>query len=154
MTTAVDPLDALRPIRVPASTFATGEELLFAALLGVLLALVLSFTLALAQRHWSKRAPETEFLAVLQGMRAPEPAERLAEIAAALRRYVAQREGPQAAAVQGKLWLATLDRMFATDFFSQGPGSVFGQALYVPRIEANLVEVEATLGRLLSKKRR
>lgn len=152
MPDAGDPLAALRPIRMPAPDLAVGEQLLLAALLGLASAIVLSVLVALLRRRASALGPEAELMAVLRGSTPGDAAESLTEFAAALRHYVARRESAEMAAAQGERWLAHLDRVFDTDFFSEGEGAVFGGGLYAPRIEVDPQRIGGTLQELLRER--
>lgn len=63
-----------------------------------------------------------------------EPGEMLSQLAQLIRRYVTHVQPPDErgniALMQGSTWLNFLDQTFATQYFTQGNGQVFGTALY------------------------
>lgn len=152
MTDAGDPLAALRPIRMPVLDLAVGEQLLVAVLLGLASAIVLNLFLALKRRRVSARGPEAELLAALRASKPADAAESLAELAAALRSYVARRENAEIASAQGERWLACLDCVLDTDFFSKGEGAVFGGGLYTSRIEVDPKRIGVMLQKLVRER--
>ena len=89
----------------------------------------------------------------LAATRTLAPPERLAAQARLLRRLVRARDGEIAARAQGEGWLASLDRTFATDFFTSGAGRAYADSLYrrddavdVEALDSSLAELVARLG--------
>ncbi|WP_181706375.1 DUF4381 family protein [Chthonobacter rhizosphaerae] len=132
MDGAPDPLSLLRPDRWPAPPEAmTSGDLVFAAVLGAALAVLVTALGALARRSrgraGSDRRQALAALARVPDLPAPE---QLAAEAAVLRRFVAAVAGPAAARLDGDAWLAELDRLFRTSFFSKGHGRRLVDDLY------------------------
>lgn len=146
-------LVGLRDIHLPATSRigATTPILVSGALL---LALALALVGRLHRRYPLRRAALTE----LASGQALAPELRLAAQAALLRRVARSLSNEPGAAgfdhrAGGAAWLGMLDQLFATSFFSQGDGQVFGEALYWPRA-AGSAAIDATLRRLLGGLRR
>lgn len=132
MPASADPLDALRAVRLPPEP-ASGlfGIVLLAIAAGVVVVLLLPLFGRLAARLRARgRAPRAVLARALRASEALPAGERTLAQAAALRAYVAAVAGPGAATTSGEAWLGELDRLFATDFFSRGPGRSFGEALY------------------------
>ena len=144
-----DPLDALRPLHLPEATQGAAPVLAM-ALAGLVLALLAGAWLLprLARRHEVRRAA----LERLAESRALAPAERIAAQAMLLRR-LARTLGADAGA-QGKTWLATLDRLFATPFFTTGAGRAIADAPYRPVAAAEVAALDRGLQRLFAGLRR
>lgn len=113
----------------------------------------------LARRHSLRRAALS---ALAQADALPVPEKRAAQ-ARLLRQIVRTLAGDAAARCEGAAWLACLDRVFATRFFSAGDGSFFAQGLYQRPMAADAAPgtspghvpvtggVDATLARLLAR---
>lgn len=154
MATMPDPLDALRPMRLPSAPPSSLVETIgLGVAVGVLAALLLAGALALFAAWRRRSAPSREALSKLDRARRLAPAERVCAHAAALRHYVAATVGMDAGRLYGPDWLDRLDRSFATDYFSRGDGAVFGEALYRPLRDIDVDALEATLRRLLRRGR-
>ena len=93
-------------------------------------ALFVVYWQALRRRSDLRRSAE----AALSASRALAPPERLAAQANLLRRLVRVVAGESEARRQGAAWLESLDRAFATQFFTEGDGKAYGDALYAPRL--------------------
>ncbi|WP_292512026.1 DUF4381 family protein [Methylobacterium sp.] len=149
MTQAPIGLENLRGIHLPTgSAGAVQGEIALAIALGFLAALLVA---AIAwwrrRRSASLRRIALDELAAARGL----PAEaRLVAQARLLRRLVRTMRGEGAADAKGAEWSATLDRIFATTFFSQGAGRVLGEGLY-RREPADPAAIDAELGRLLTR---
>ncbi|MEZ0214023.1 MAG: DUF4381 family protein, partial [Xanthobacteraceae bacterium] len=94
-----------------------------------------------------------EALSALRAAAHLPPAERACAHAVLLRRYAATLAGPQTVRERDAAWLARLDTLFATDFFTQGGGRLYGAALYRPIDSQNIAALEADLGGLLRRGR-
>ncbi|MBH0239255.1 DUF4381 family protein [Methylobrevis albus] len=132
MPASADPLDALRAVRLPPEP-ASGlfGIVLLAVAAGVVVVLLLPLLGRLAARLRARaRSPLAVLKRTLRATTTLPAGERTLAQAAALRAYVAAVAGPGAAATSGEAWLGELDRVFATDFFTRGPGRSFGEALY------------------------
>lgn len=70
-------------------------------------------------------------LQLLSETRNLSPADRLA-IQARVLRDIAVSIDPGAAFLRGEDWLSRLDTLLSTNFFTQGPGRIFGEELYKP----------------------
>jgi len=121
-------LQALRGLHVESLSF----QLEPAVALGILagLALAAGAILLLRTRPLRMRAARRALRASLAETRHLQQDERLAAQARLLRRAARTVAGDHVAQLRGDAWLAALDRMFATDFFSRGEGRCFGDRLY------------------------
>ena len=142
-------LDALRPLHLPEMAEGTAIMLAMAGA-GLVAALLAGAWLLprLAARHVLRRAA----LAGLAATRALAPAERIAAQAMLLRR-LARTLGADAGA-QGEAWLATLDHLFATPFFTTGAGRAIADAPYRPVAAAEVAALDRGLQRLFAGLRR
>lgn len=132
MADATEALAALRPDRWPAAPPGfPASDVAFALLAGALAGLVLAL-LVTALGRGRTVSPRRAALSALARTESLPAAERLAAEAAALRAFATARLGPEAAKAEGETWLATLDRLFATRFFTEGAGRRLGAALYAP----------------------
>ena len=128
-------LEALRPLHGDGPG-QLAEPLLWLALgVGVALAALVA---ALARRGflrtWRLRR---EALAELARARSLAPGEAARAQALLLRRVALTLRGDAAAGLAGEAWLAALDDIFHTRFFTQGAGRSFGAALYAPAAPAD-----------------
>jgi hypothetical protein len=154
MAIDVDPLAALRPIRLPAEAPAPLLDLLaLSVAAGILVALAILLAPRLAAALARRRSPRRRFAAALAAARTLPADERLAAQAAALRTYVAAIAGAEAARTQGEAWLARLDAAFATTAFTAGPGRLYGETLYRPADASEVGAAEAALSALLAGRR-
>ena len=112
-------LQSLHPMREPPPPSPVAPFLVMLAA-GVTLALVafVAWRQLGRRRAGLRRSAEL----ALASTRDLAPAERLAAQARLLRRLVRARSGESAAKAQGEGWLAALDDMFATTFFTRGAG--------------------------------
>jgi hypothetical protein len=136
-------LAELRPLHSVASGVDGAAPIVAMALLGCAAALILTFTLGpwLTQR----RALRRYALENLAATRALPETERLVAQAAILRRLVKTLNGPAAAGQRGDAWLASLDSIFSTRFFSNERGEAFGDALYRPPAALDVDALDAAL---------
>lgn len=121
-----------------------------------MLAIALGFTAALALgllRHLAarrrasvRRAAQAELAAAA----VLPPAQRRVAQARLLRRLARTLQGDAAAQAKGADWAATLDRLFATTFFTAGAGRVFAEGLY-QREAPDPGPVDAELARLFAR---
>lgn len=141
-----DVLDRLRPLRPPPPDGVS--NILVMAFAGCVAAVVLAlaFRFLRDRRHPLRRAA----LASLASSRILPPADRLAAQAQLLRN-VAGASDRDARALQGEAWLARLDAIFATTFFSAGTGRAFGEALYRPPVDDPAEAIDQELTRLLER---
>ena len=148
MADPVAALDALRPLHLP--EVAEGTAIMLAMAAGLVAALLAGAWLLprLAARHAIRRAA----LDGLAATRALPPPERIAAQAMLLRR-VARTLGADAAA-QGEIWLATLDRLFATPFFTAGAGRAIADAPYKPVAASEVAALDQGLQGLFAGLRR
>ena len=116
-------LQQLRPLHDGAGLEAALPLLGF-ALAGAALALLLWPWLA--RRGAVRRAA----LAALAQTRTLPPAERPTAQAAVLRTVAGRLGGQDATRLAGDAWLARLDALLATQFFTSGAGQWFGEGLY------------------------
>jgi len=117
----------------------------------LLLALLLATAgLALLGRALWRRRRRWRVAARLRALRPCEPAARLSTCAMLLREKV-HADDPAAGAyrLSGEAWLEQLDRRFATRFFTEGAGRVFGTDLYRHDLSCDWPQVERALRRFL-----
>lgn len=142
-------LDQLRGLHLPAEAAGAAQG-------PVVLALALGFTAALLvglvrylrarQRGTVRRVAARELAAA----NALPPGPRRVAQARLLRRLARTLRGDAAASTQGDAWAATLDGLFATDFFTKGAGRTFADGLYRrDPPESGLIDAE--LGRLMQR---
>jgi hypothetical protein len=121
-------LQALRGLHVES----LGFQLEPAVALGIVGGLVVAAgaILLLRMRPLRMRAARRALRASLAETRHVREDERLAAQALLLRRVARTVAGDDVAQLRGDAWLAALDRMFATTFFTRGEGRCFGDQLY------------------------
>ena len=146
MTDAIEVLNGLRTIHPPADL---GQLTAAMALAGCLCAVALTAWLYVHPPRW--RIVRRSALAQLALSRSLEPRERLAAQAALLRRVVRALEGEAPARLRDSDWLACLDRIFATCFFSRGAGSAFGEALYRPASGQDVAALDQALEKFFAR---
>lgn len=141
-------LAELRPLHNVASGVDGAASIVAMALLGCAAAIVLSCTLGpwLGRRR-ALRRHALENLAATRAL--PEP-ERLAAQAAILRN-VAKTLNGAVRRQRGDAWLASLNSMFSTRFFSEERGAAFGDALYRPPADIDVDALDAALGRFFAR---
>lgn len=146
MAEAADALDLLRPMHAPAGLENIGA-----------LALMLVLGLGLAVLLWPllirRRALRRAALQELSRTMTLAGSEKRTAQARLLRLIMRKLDGP-AARTEGTEWLARLDQVFATRFFTQGAGCCFGAALYERAADQPDSEVDAMLANLLAGLRR
>lgn len=141
-----DVLDRLRPLRPPPSDGTT--DILVMILAGCLVGMMMVMTFRSLRA--GRRPLRGAALASLAASRALPSPDRLAAQAQLLR-DVASTADPAARALRGDEWLARLDALFSTTFFSEGPGRTFGDALYRPDANAPAETLDDELARLLGR---
>ncbi|GJD29049.1 hypothetical protein PMNALOAF_0281 [Methylobacterium adhaesivum] len=144
-------LDQLRGLHLPADAAGAAQG-------PVVLAIALGFTAALlvglvrflrVRRRGTMRRVALRELAAANAL--PPESRRVAQ-ARLLRRLARTLRGDTAASAQGPEWAATLDGLFATDFFTKGAGRTFADGLYqrdppAPEIiDAELVRLMQRIG--------
>ncbi|MCJ2034204.1 DUF4381 family protein [Methylobacterium sp. J-068] len=148
MTDASPSLDQLRGLHLPAETGGLQGAVMLAIALGFAAALALGLLRLLrARRRDSIRRAALRELAAANAL-PPEP-RRVAQ-ARLLRRLARTLQGDAAADARGAAWGTVLDRLFATTFFTQGPGRVFAEGLY-QRGAAEPGAIDAELARLFGR---
>ena len=75
------------------------------------------------------------------------PAKERIAIQAGILREIAISLDPEAGFLRGEEWLSRLDSLLQTNFFTRGPGRVFGEELYRPvtAVTANALDQELSL---------
>lgn len=143
-------LSALRGLHLPtASGTALQGEIVAAIALGFLAALLVGlFRLLRARRLSSVRRSALRELALTHGL---EPEARRVAQARLLRRLVRTLAGDEAASARGTAWAGTLDRTFATEFFSGGAGRALVDGLYRRPGQADSDAIDAELDRLFAR---
>ncbi|KQP83137.1 DUF4381 family protein [Methylobacterium sp. Leaf117] len=145
---AAPSLDQLRGLHLPAETGAAQGAVMLAIALGFTAALAFGLLRWLrARRRGSVRRAALRELAAANAL--PPESRRVAQ-AQLLRRLARTLQGDAAADAQGAAWAATLDRLFATTFFSAGAGCIFTDGLY-QRGAPEPGPVDAELARLFAR---
>ncbi len=142
-------VDSLRPLHPPPADGTA--EILVMTLVGCLAAA--AGALALRRLRARRQPARRAALAALAASRRLPAPDRLAAQAQLLRN-VADARDSGARALRGEDWLAHLDRIFATRFFSEGPGRAFGDALYRPRDDDPAEALDRELQKLLTRLQR
>jgi hypothetical protein len=141
-------LDALRALHAPPAPESLTPYIAMVLAGFVLAALIVAAArMLMAQRQQIRRAAEAE----LARTRVLPPPERLAAQAKLLRRLARVGDVDASAREQGTAWLARLDQLFATSFFSQGEGRVFGAELYSPRVNPDIEALDGALAGLIAR---
>lgn len=151
-------LEALRPAHLPPVSAAISfADLALPVAIGLLFALLVA--LVWPRRIKGRRRMARRALDELRRARALPPEEARLAQARLLRRVVERRDGAAAAGLSGAAFAAHLDRSFATDFFSKGPGRSLTLSLYepangnAPQAKQEADEVASGLERLFVKLR-
>ena len=150
MAEPVRSIEMLRPLQAP--DMSEGLSLAAIMLAGCILALALAAWLRprWQRRHGVRRAA----LAALAASRALAPGERIAAQSMLLRRVLRTLGHGEAARGQGEAWLASLDAIFATPFFTQGAGQSLAGAQYRPARQAVAEALDEGLARVFAGLRR
>lgn len=138
-------LSQLRDIRVPAAPEASPISLLV-VITGVLALVLLILLIAILWRNhrksWLKQnlAELQQFKCRLESIdQTGQPEEELSSLAQLLRRYVARLQPADQryiiSGLNGRKWQEFLNTTFATRFFTEGEGRLFGNALYTGEIQ-------------------
>lgn len=147
---ATDLLDQLRDIHTPQAP----PDVSYLPLLAIAAALLCLLGLAailFSRTRGSWRSEAAHRLSALAG--AP-PEVSLAGAAVILRQIALLRAGVQATKLTGESWLAELDRLLRTDYFTAGRGRIFADGIYRPADDAAKSEaVIADLRRLVHRQR-
>lgn len=150
MADAPGGLEALRGLHADTAGIWVDARLWIALVGGLLLAGLVAY---IAQwRFLPQRRLRREALAELNRTRQLAPAAAQAAQALLLRRIARTVAGDATMHLSGEAWLAALDGMFATQYFSRGNGRRFGEALYAPP-QADAVHDPAEIARLVSQLR-
>lgn len=145
-----DPLAALRDIHLPAPPADPGSGWLSLILLAASAVIAGAVLVHLLHRRRSWRA---EAAALLREIDLARPDEALAQMAAVLRRIALRADRTKAAHLSGEDWLRHLDGLFASSYFTAGPGRVFGD-LYRPAAHPpDVAGIRITLSRLIARGR-
>lgn len=146
MADTSDALEKLRPLRPPPADGVL--DILIMAVAGCALAAAL--VLAIRFLHDRQRPLRRAAIASLAASRALPASDRLVAQATILRE-VAGAFDDGARTLRGEEWLARLDVLFSTRLFSDGPGRVFGDALYQPRTDNPAEALDGELARLFGR---
>jgi len=138
------PLARLHDIHLPAPAGADWIVLLLAAIVALA-----GFAL-IAWGLWRRRRRRPAVVRLVELQQLP-PEARLTAYASLLRQAVlATSADPAPGRLSGEPWLRHLDRRFATTFFSDGPGRVFGNDLYRPGVAPDWPALDRALRRMLA----
>lgn len=120
-------LDGLRDVIEPSEPAGLSLWLVFANVT-VLVVIILLWVGSRRRRRyrWRKSA-----LATIETARTQQPAQALLILAKLVRKIMLHRN-QDVGDSSGDSWLQELDRTFATDWFTQDDGRIFGEALYTP----------------------
>ena len=146
---APSPLDALRPLHAAIPALPAAALAMLAA--GLLAGLLLGWLLWPALRRW--RGVRRAALERLADTRSLPSRERLSAQAKLLRRVVLTLHGEAAARLRGADWLARLDAVFATTYFTAGDGRCFGEQLYRPGMDCDARATDRELSLLFRRLR-
>ena len=129
------------------------DELAFAVGLGIAFGLLFALLVGLGRFLRDRRRASIRHAALNELVRARslDPDIRVVAQARLLRRVVRTVAGDTDASTQGSAWAATLDRTFATTFFSQGAGHALIDGLYRRPQPVDSAIVDAELERLLAR---
>lgn len=143
-------LSALRGLHLPTGGgSALQGEVVAAIALGFAAALLIGLIRVLRARlQASVRRAALRELALANGL---DPDTRRVAQAQLLRRVVRTLQGDASASQQGDVWARTLDRTFATDFFSRGAGQSLVEGLYRRPRAGDASAIDAELSRLFAK---
>lgn len=143
-------LESLHPMREPPPPSPVAPFLTTLAVGVAVAALIFVLWRLARQRSIGMRRSAARALVATRNF---DPDERLAAQATLLRQVVRIRAGESAARTQGDGWLATLDRTFATSFFTAGAGRAYADSLYrrdgaedVEALDRSLSDLIARLG--------
>jgi len=128
MNDAAKLLQDLKDIHEPLAP-ATSSALLLAlfALMGILAILgVIGYLL------WRRKTLNRQLQQELKQIGKQRHEQALHQLAVLLRRVMHYLNGDSINQLQNEQWLALLDKTFTTNYFSEGRGAVFGEALYRP----------------------
>jgi Domain of unknown function (DUF4381) len=148
-------VEALRDLHVATSSpFVTANVVLA---MGV--GMIAAFLIVRFARSWSFRVPGVReaALSALRATRELPLEDRLAAQAVILRRIARTIAGESSARLQGRPWLLELDRLFRTQYFTEGEGHRIGDDLYVPQASKGLdigLDTGIHLERLMRRIRR
>lgn len=143
-------LEALRGLHAAAPGLLEDAVLWGALGLGLAVGGLLAYVLQ--RRFLAQRQLRREALAALAGAAKLSPPEALRAQALVLRRLARTVAGDATMALQGAAWLAALDRLFATTFFTAGGGRCFGDGLYAADAPA-IADIQSELARLVARLR-
>lgn len=145
----MDPLSALRDIHTPPVPDGLSVWPIIAGVAAfVLLLVLLGMILLRTRRRWA-----SDLKHCLEAIDTTQPDEALTEAAKLLRRAALKHNGADMARLQGEVWLAALDGLFRTRFFTEGSGRLFGGELYAPALDrAPAMDVMAELKRLAARR--
>lgn len=152
MADTPDPLNALQDIRLPSiQASSLMEQMAMPLFAGVTVAAIILILLAFRSRQKAESLEKIFIAAVKASERLPDD-ERLAAQASAMRRHVNLVRGDAAAHKQGEDWLAELDEVFTTEFFSKGAGRVLLDGIYSKQEAFKTAGLGAVLCELMSRK--
>lgn len=142
-------LSALRGLHLPPETVGA-DDFALAVLAGTAVALAFS---AVFPNLMARRRSRTSALGELAASRGRPDTERLVLQAALLRSVARSLRDESTARLLGEQWLAALDDIFETTFFTSGKGRVFGTDLYCPHPPGIAEATDAALASLLRRLR-
>lgn len=146
------PVEGLHDIRLPDPPPAPDATATIA-----LIAIALVLAALVARRYWPTRRGWTrQTLDELRGLES-RPADEAVYRAALVTRRLALRlsSSPDTLHAHGRPWLEQLDRIFRTDFFTQGAGRQLGTTLYAPPSpgsDSDAIELLRGLRRLVRRR--
>ncbi len=133
MSDAAELLQDLKDIHEPLAP-ATSSALLVA--LFVLMA-ILVFLGVIAYMLWRRKALNRMLQQEIMLIGKQDRARVLHQLAVLLRRVMHYLHGDSINHLQNEQWLASLDKTFSTNYFSEGRGAVFGEYLYRPNTQTS-----------------
>ena len=143
-------LSQLKGIHLPVAPVAPDLKPVYLSLALCVIALLVF----LFRRYRRTGSWHTEALIALKTIQRGSPPDALPRIATLLRRIALTEDNhPEVRHLHGDNWLGYLDIFFQTDFFSNGDGRIFGDALYrsSPRIAGQMY---TDLEKLIKRRKR
>ncbi|PHP66764.1 hypothetical protein CSC94_11685 [Zhengella mangrovi] len=147
-----NPLDNLRDIHIPDPPPGLPDWALLAIGAGTLIAGFVLLATVSGRRSPAIRAT----LAQLEKIDTQDDGRAIAHMATLLRRYaLARLKGPDASEalrLTGEAWLARLDGLTGSHFFTTGDGRIFGEALYTAGPLPDAERLKYSLMRILKRR--
>lgn len=154
MTDTADLLLDLKDIHEPLAP-ATSSALLLIVVVLCSVFMVIGF---LGYLLWRRKTLNRSLQHELASIKYQSDQSALHQLAVLLRRVMHHVHGDAINKLQNEQWLDSLDSTFATDYFKNGRGSVFGESLYrahetTPETDVDIQQLCADLHKLIGRVR-